>query len=399
MNIRKLKRERELLIEKLDHAFKQATGISEIKNINDNLFIPLSQVERKQLHDADGNELSWKTSRVNSSACLLLNTFSGLRQGVPLVIDGLGTYQNYQLEAKLKVLNTRGNKANIDMVLSNEDSVVYIESKFIELFYYESQYSLSDSYFIEENYPSKSIYEASIQLFSQFNYFNADQLIKHTIGIYRDCIDHKDKYNKKSLKLMNLSWELHDSTNKFEDSFILQLKAIKEASVFTRMFNKLMKKVFKEIGIDFEFIYMNYFDFTFHQSNILGNDEELSKYLSKRYYFYKNRKEYIDNKIEYLKSHIENDLSLEDLEDFLDRFKIINIHESYQADKLIYKEEYVALSDAMILIGPEISNFPINYDSTNINEFLHIVSPLYYNHYTTVYLSNDLPRIKHCLIR
>ncbi|QLY40655.1 hypothetical protein HF295_07270 [Hujiaoplasma nucleasis] len=398
MNNKKLERERELLVQRFKQGFKIATGSSKIGHINDNLFYPLLEEERKQLEDGDGDELSWKTSRVNSSACLLLNTFTPMRQGNSLSINNLGVFNSYRLEDKLQVLNGSVRKANIDMVISNNETVVYIESKFIELFYYDKKHQLSESYFSEDKYPTKDIYQASKQLFNLYNYFDGNQLIKHAIGIYRDCLDNKEKYLNKKVKLLNLAWELHDTTYKYEDSFRLQLRAIKEATMFTSMFNKLMKKAFKKIGVDFEFIYMNYYDFIHHHTDIGMYSIELLNYLDKRYFFYHKRKENMEDKIDYIKSCIENDLSMDDLEDFLDKFKIINVQEIYQIDEISYKEEYMMLSDVIVLVGPHIINFPKNYDPTNVNEFLHIVSPLFYNRYTIIYLSKDLPRIKHYLI-
>lgn len=399
MNINKLKKEREMIIQRFKSGFKRISGIERITDVDDNLYVPLSDIERKQFEAADGDELKWKANRVHSSACLLLNTISSLRQGKTLRIKNMGDYNDYQFERKLQVLNGRGKKANIDLVLSNDQSIVFIESKFTELFFYQKKSDLSQSYFIEDKYPSKDIYQASKLLFNQSNHFDSNQLIKHTIGIYRECLENIDKYKNRKVVLMNLCWELHDTSYKYEESFNLQVRAIKEATIFTQNFRKMMKKVFKKIGIDFDFIYMNYYDFIHHQTNIGILDSDLIDYLNKRYFFFHHRKESIDNQIDYIKCHIENDLSLDDFDDYMDRFKILSIQNIYRANELIYDEKYLELADAMIIIGPNINQFPLNYNNHQVNEFLHVVSPLYVNQYTIIYLNKDYPSIKHVVIQ
>jgi len=400
MNIMKLKKERALLMQRFNNGLKRVSGLLHIDDINDNLYEPLKEEERKQFEAADGDELKWKASRANSSACLLLNTFSSLRQGNPLEISKLGAFTSYELEKKLPVLNGRGKKANIDMVLSNDDTIIYIESKFTELFYYNHKKTLlSDAYFNVNKYPSKDIYQAAKQLFNQFNHFDGNQLIKHTIGIYRDCLENPERYQDKKVILMNLCWELHDTNYKYEDSFQLQLRAIKEASMFSQSFNQLMKKVFDKIGIKFDFIYLNYYDFIHHQTNIVSLDQGLVEYLNKRYFFYHLRKVGIEDRIDYIKAHIIDDLSLEDFENYLTGFKIISIQYLNQMNQIIYDLNYAKLSDAIILIGPKINEFPKDYDVSGVNEFMHITSPLYFNQYTMIYLNKGFPRIKHYLIK
>jgi hypothetical protein len=198
---------------------------------------------------------------------------------------------------------------------------------------------------------------------------------------------------------MNLVWELHDTTYKYEDSFQLQLRAIKEAGMFSKYFNQLMKKVFDKIGIKFEFIYINYYDFIHHQTNILSLDQDLGEYLNKRYFFYHLRKESIDDRQEYIKSHIIDDFLLEDFENYLNQYNIISIQNLNQMNQIEYDINYSKLSDAIILIGPKIKVFPKDYDVSGVNEFMHIISPLYFNKYTMIYLNKDFPRIKHYLMK
>jgi hypothetical protein len=395
----KLKRERKMLMDRFDHRLKRLNDKEHHLGINDNLYYPLQEQERLQFKSADGNELKWKASRANSSACLLLNTFSPLRKGSHIEIKEIGVFNTYAIERKLQVLNDSKRKANIDMVLSNKDSIVYIESKFTELFYYDKTYQLSQSYFKEDRYPSKDIYDAAKQLLNQFNHFDGDQLVKHAIAIYRDCLDHPNDYKNKKVFLMNLCWELHDTSYKYEDSFNLQLRAIKEATMFAYLFNRLMKEVFEKIGIEFQFVYMNYYDFIHHQTNLLELDEELINYLDYRYFFYHHRKEYKDDAIDYIKSHINHDLNLDDFHDYLNQYQLMAIENSYQKDEIKIDDVMVNIADAMIIVGPPIQQFPRNMIDLQCNEYLHIVSPIYYNKYTIIYFHKNFPNSKYFKIK
>ena len=404
MHITKLNKERKDLIERLRNGRRLANkklGLLEPyeNSVKNNLYHPLSKIEEAQLQEADGNELEWKASRVNSSACLLLNVFSGIRQGKELEIIGFGRYLNYELEKKLQVLNGRGKKANIDMVLENEDSYVYIESKFTELFYYQKKKNLSDRYSLASSYPSKNIYLAAKQLFHLCNHFDGNQLVKHAIGIYRDGCEHKDRYQGKKVVLLNLNWELHNYHYRFEDSYHLQLLAINEASMFTSLFNRLMKKAFKEIGIDFQLIYMNYHDFVYHLSNIHQQDQGLLDYLFRRYFFYHQRKVCVDERIDYYQSHINDDLAIDDIDDYLNQYHVIHINDQFDIHQIDVQKEWLDISDAIVFIGPNITDvFPGFIKKLPDINYIHVCSPIYFNKYSMIYFKQDGLKLKQVVI-
>lgn len=400
MNYKVLNKERITLIERFKYGMEYLNLDNKdlfnttIDKVNRNLFYPLQENEIKQFENADGNELETKAYKVNSSAALLLNVFTPLRKGEIVELKGFGEFDSYEFETKLQVLNGKGRKANIDMSLVNEQSYVYIESKFTELFYYREKSPSSPSYQDRERYPSDDIFNAAIQFIDKYKYYDANQLLKHTIGIYRDCLYNPSKYSGKKVYLLNLNWELLTSDDDLKESFGFQLRVLKESTLFIIKFNKVMKKVFKKIGIDFQFIYINYYDLYKRVLKANKIDYKLNNYINVRYFNIQRRGFKIDDAIDYIEYHLDDGSNNLFFRDMIKKYNIIHIEEYSTGfgNKIYLKEDFGKDLNAVITIEFVDKKLPVFVKDYKLDEYLNIHSSRYYNKRTVIYLSKVLPK-------
>ena len=406
MNLNVLNRERMVLIEKLKYGMKflnlekKENLSSPIEKVNENLYYPLQENEIKQFQNADGNELETKAYKVNSSAALLLNVFTPLRRGEIIELKGFGRFNTYNLETQLQVLNGRGKKANIDISLENEQSYIYIESKFTELFYYGKKAPTSSSYLDKEKYPNEDIFKAAIQFIDKYQFYDVNQLIKHTIAIYRDCLNNPSKYKGKKVFLLNLSWELITSDNDLKESFKFQLEALNESIEFIRKFNKVMKKIFKKIDMSFQFIYINYYDFYKRVLICDKVDHQLDNYLNHRYFNIQRRGLKTDDAIDYIECHLEDDVTKYQFREMIQDYNIILITEYSTAfsNEIILQNKFGKYLDAVITIEFVDKKIPILLEEYDLDEYSCIHSCRYYNKRTIIYLSKTLPKVERTIL-
>ena len=401
MNLNVLNKERNTLIERLQYRMKflnlepSIELKTAIEKVNTNLYYPLKAEEIIRFQNADGNELETKAAKVNSSAALLLNMFTQLRRDGKIELNGFGKFNSYELETQLQVLNGGGKKANIDLSMTNKKSYIYIESKFTELFYYRKKAPTSLSYQVESKYPRKDIYKAAIQFLDKYKVYDANQLVKHTIGIYRDCLTNPDKYKGKTVYLLNLNWELITSDKDLSESFKLQLEAIKEATDFNYKFNRVMKTCFNNIGVNFKFIYMNYYDFYL---GILKNkvDPKFRNYLTQRYFNIQRRGLNTDDAIDYIEAHLYEDIAKTQFREMLQDYNVIYLSEYPKSfsNEIELDKRFTKFLDAIISIKNSENKIPRINGEHNLTEFLHIHSGIYFNKTTVIYLSKVLPKVE-----
>jgi len=406
MNYKELTNERERFIARLrgraelvkETSFKEVS--TSIDRVNENLYYPLQEEEIKQFEAADGNELEEKATKANSSAALLLNVFTPIRQNGEIEIFGLGTYKEYELETKLQVLNGRGKKANLDMLLKNEESYVYIESKFTELFYYRKKNPLSISYQDKSKYPDNNIYQAIKPLWDKYHYYDANQLLKHLIGIYRDCLKNPEKYQGKKVYLLNLNWELINSIDDLKESYQLQLEALKESTDFCKQANQAIKNSFTKIGIDFRFVYIDYYELVNSLSISIIQNRKLQKYLNTRYFLNKRKRIDIEDATEYILSNIDQEISREQFLEMANKYNIISINNHLYDNKarIWLNPKSLKQINALIIISNTLNKIPRLAKKYDLDEFLIINSPKYFCKLTVICLSSTQDKIDKTII-
>lgn len=287
-----------------------------IQKANANLLYPMTEHEVQSILDGDGHELDWKLAQVNSSAALLMNTLHAIKPNTDLTIQGIGSFQSVTYEKKLKVLETSSKCSNLDGLLSNEDTFVFIESKFTELFYpQKSRSTISKKYREMNEYPDKDIFEA-IEPFLRWKCkaFDLFQIIRHTIAIYRDVFHQQSLYQDKKVVLLNLAWELKNINQTYPTLYEIQVEALAELNSFGLWFNKAIQPVFSRHQVAFEFIYISYEDFITKLTNISQIDPLSYNYLTMRYLFHKNDDLSHEDIIQYLSACL---LHTNQKEDFL----------------------------------------------------------------------------------
>jgi hypothetical protein len=108
----------------------------------DNIYLPqMAEKHIRMFCKGEGKELLPKDGKKEKGACifsssmLAYNFFSWIDKNHPLLFDGV-RYDRVVFEEQFRVLKTRNNKANLDVVLVSEDekTILLIESKFTEHF-------------------------------------------------------------------------------------------------------------------------------------------------------------------------------------------------------------------------------------------------------------------------
>ena len=130
-----------------------------------------------------------------------------------------------------------GRPANIDVVVREQDSITFIESKFLEP-YYSGNEIPRDAYMYASKYSknTKDSPQSWIELFSkakEFKYYNVTQLCRHLLAICKDIWKCPKFYENKSVKLCSVTWDMPDGfTDTFADEVIAAFdsrrKAIRE---------------------------------------------------------------------------------------------------------------------------------------------------------------------------
>lgn len=186
----------------------------------DNIYLPqMLEKHRKMFEKGDGNELpptkngkKEKAVCIFSSSMLVYNFFSWIDKMHPLILDGI-KYDRVVFEEQFRVLKTRNNKANLDVVLVSEDkkTILLIESKFTEHFKLGPA-EISDAYDDPNSYfPNVKGWDRIIKQIrgrmesGEAAYFEGiKQLVCHLIGISSVIL------NEDARKLFNQKSWLHD---------------------------------------------------------------------------------------------------------------------------------------------------------------------------------------------
>lgn len=384
----------------LDH--NQAVQ-EKIRKANYNLYRALTDDHVKRLLEGSGDELNYKLKCVNSSAVLALNVFSVLDEPNQLTINGVGTFEKYRIEERLPTLlqkNDDKNPAQIDVVLENDQTVAFVESKYTEHLRKndDSKNEFNQSYFNKKCYVNQSFYQDIKPFLNQsYQYFNASQIVKHVIAIYRDVYQNPKKYEGKNIVLLNLVWEVKNTGQQFPYMFYRQCHMWQELNRFASRFNKRMKRAFESLGITFSFVYISYEDFILHHSNLKDIDEHQYDYVVNRYLFQKDKDvSHMDKLRNYLYSIATLDMAIEFI-DYLKDKRIVSIYSSYNKEE----QETIENSDATSAVI--LSNYQaLDYQTKGVQSYLLVNVFNHYQKVTVIYLkeqtSSALKRIEDSLI-
>lgn len=191
-------------------------------NKSDKLFPHLSEEEKiiyfKQLSNGDGNAKN-DIYKINSSTALAVYYFTLLKSvlgeeiqllefenkiGTPLILK----------KVKVKFPNCNLRSANIDVRLVMNDTLILVESKYLEP-YYSTTSLLSDKYLDKSFYgESANVWYKYANLINssitEYKYYNISQMFKHLLAIYNN----KDKEEWRpyaNIVLLNTGWKMDEN--------------------------------------------------------------------------------------------------------------------------------------------------------------------------------------------
>jgi len=248
---------------KKDNIYFDSWEENVLPEINKNLFYD-------ELKNGDGSEFKPqgdnppKFYSLASSSALAVNSFAIWKKNnnkKELIIKNFSNFDTINFERKFKN-GLQGNNPNLDIVLENPNTILAIESKFLEPLDKKTG-EFKKSYFKTEDHRSNSKWYELMRKINNnqinFDYLDAVQLLKHFYGV---CYEK----NNKNKTLMYLYWEPKEMKN--ESPYDVHRKEITK-------FNNLVKG---DHLLDFEFMtYQDLWDYW--KENI--KNKELFEYINK----------------------------------------------------------------------------------------------------------------------
>lgn len=164
-----------------------------------------TEEQRKALSKGSGNPDS-EMEQVNSSAGLAVNYWRAYELCHP--------DSSVEFEWKKQKPLKRGIPANIDVVVREKDRMTFIESKFLEPYYFRNA-PLAKSYVEPDKYSEETgPAEPWVELFSEaknFKIYNVVQLCRHLLAIYKDMMITPEDYVQKTVTLLSVTWGMTDA--------------------------------------------------------------------------------------------------------------------------------------------------------------------------------------------
>lgn len=281
-----------------------------VKDLNDNFYRPMNDTVKNAYCSGSGNEIaSGKMNSIRSSSAMTYNLLWDGTANIIKPYDRIISAGKYFVEFEKKYHTLKpsisGNPANLDAFLYNSElcEAIACEMKMTEWLFnkpgtLKSKYLDKNSYInsdagevfvsVAESLIANSDYDEDI-LKSQNEYapftsrYDSFQMFKHTVACYTACVE-EEKRKIKKLTLLNCVWDgLDDSvvSDKSRDRYNLANRTEQAEFGQFRDCMEPVKKLFAEIGVEFNVVYYSVDDFI---AIMEKTDDEL-KYLN-RYTYY-----------------------------------------------------------------------------------------------------------------
>lgn len=237
-----------------------------------------SEAQLQALKEGSGDPEA-EMRQINSSAGLAVNFW----RAYELCHPGCTVEFEWKKRRPLRY----GRPVNIDVVVREEETVTFIESKFLEP-YYSGNETPDESYFQAARYSKKTKDSplSWVELFSkakEFKYYNVTQLCRHLLAISNDMWKTPRFYEDKKVKLCSITWDMPDGfTDIFVDEVIAEFNFRRriireEANRCERLLNEFLSEHLDFQNFGFEAIKYN---------DIIGQLENSPYYLKIKEQYY-----------------------------------------------------------------------------------------------------------------
>jgi len=245
------------------------------------------------LKNGDGSPLN-EIYKINSSTSLAVYYYTLLEKENPDKIKGIKFEHKIGIpliEEKVKknYPNDLLKEANLDVFFEMNNTLYFVESKFLEP-YYSSTNALSEKYLDIRNYGDNAeiwVHYANLlnENIKDYSIYNITQMFKHLLAIY----NHREKWNYcPNLVLLNVGWEITDKFIDLIESKRSVSYIVKRNKLLEEQKNKgieLLNKIISDLkwencGVKFQH---------YNEENMLGKirNNQFFEDFSKRYLFSK----------------------------------------------------------------------------------------------------------------
>lgn len=256
-----------------DDKMSSPQAIYYFKNLDDNLIEPMTKETVNMYSQGDGNELESKMKALKSSSAMTYNLIGNGNIRVKLNAEFEPGEYSVTFEKQLSTIKNNPKKANLDAFLESKKELIFCEIKMTE-WLFNRPGILRKPYLNKENYNCENSYQAFNKCINEvsvlkptdngdvkcrFKYYDAFQMLKHSIAIY-NYARKESKTIPKKITLVNCVWHLPDSESLPESNMRKYKEAVKlekeEFDIFYRATDEI-RGIFKKIGIEFDIKYMD----------------------------------------------------------------------------------------------------------------------------------------------
>ena len=220
-----------------------------------------------------------KLHAINSSNVLGLNIIAGL--GVdPSQVDYAIEFEALASEQMHDRPNEISSpKAFFEALIHYDDSVDFVQTKFLEQFYQPTRpslwaYQYGDRFLFDNEESAELIRNFAKKLHTV--YFDSTDLMKTIVAVYSDILASPEEYNNKKVNLIQICFSLSEDT-KFKLLKNCLDKYVAEARTLEQEVNELLSKLALPEGVSIEYQFLLVDD-------VVNNlTEEAQEYIKKRY--------------------------------------------------------------------------------------------------------------------
>lgn len=230
-------------------------------------FSELTAEQRRQLENGSGHtNIEDEITQINSSTAFCINFYKAFEE---VIQKNDPKFQiEFEWRDSIPLLRSQA-PANIDVKYELNNTVYFVECKFLEPYYMHVKPN-SAAYCNPSRYPHEESAEVWASLCNEINNavtdidqpltnFDAPQICRHLIAVYRHYKDYPNKYRGKKIIVQSMSWKMPDSFGKLTTDWEAAKKICSNIDIELKKYAEIINKSIRKLdwNCNFEFKHYN----------------------------------------------------------------------------------------------------------------------------------------------